>query len=147
VFFWLCKASRGFWEENPACGFESVLEILHVCDSWSLEAYWETFCNAKSNSGDFKRVSTQCWILYVCIWDCFVASLSSSTIASYQDLIGFADKMAKAMNFKEGFGLSGFVGWIYGAFPLSFFRVFGGIRTCFKGILRLGSQGWNLNIL
>ena len=46
--------------------------------------------------------------------------MSSSTTASYQDLIGFADKMAKAMNFKEGFGLSGFVGWIYGAFPLSF---------------------------
>jgi hypothetical protein len=59
--------------------------------------------------------------LYVCIWD-FVASLSSSTTTSYQDLIGFTDKMAEAMNFGEGFRLSGFIGWIYRAFPLSFFK-------------------------
>jgi len=48
--------------------------------------------------------------------------------------------MAEAMNFEEGFGLFSFIGWICGAFPLSLVQVFGGIMTCFEGILGLESQ-------
>jgi hypothetical protein len=44
-------------------------------------------------------------------------------------------------------GLSGFVGWVWGSFPLCLDFTLGGIRTCFEGLLRLGNQGWNLNIL
>jgi len=45
------------------------------------------------------------------------------------------------MSFVEGLRLSGFVGCVLGAFPLSLALVLGGIRTCFGGILGLGNQG------
>jgi len=51
------------------------------------------------------------------------------------------------MSFVEGFGLSVFVGWVWGAFPLSLDRALGGIGTYFEGIHRLGNQGWNWNLL
>jgi hypothetical protein len=78
----------------------------------------------------------------VSVWTCggFVVS-SSSITASYQDLIGLAAKMAEDMSFAEGLGLSGFVGWVWGAFPLSLALALGGIMTCFGGILGLGNQG------
>jgi len=72
---------------------------------------------------------------------------SSSTTASYQDLIGLAVRMAEDMSFAEGFRLFGFVGWVWGAFPLSLDFALGGIRTCFEGIHGLGNQGWNWNLL
>ena len=55
-----CKERRGFEVEKPPWGFERDLEILPVGDADSLEACWDTFCNARSNSGDFDMVSTQC---------------------------------------------------------------------------------------
>jgi hypothetical protein len=55
--------------------------------------------------------------------------------------------MAQDMSFAKGLGLSGFVSWVWGAFPLSLDFALGGIRTCFEGILGLGNQGWNLNLL
>jgi hypothetical protein len=55
--------------------------------------------------------------------------------------------MADDMSFVEGFGLFGFVSWVWGAFPLSLDFALGGIRTCFKGIRELGNQGWNSNLL
>jgi len=58
-----------------------------------------------------------------------------------------AAKMAEDMSFAEGLRLSSFVGWVWGAFPLSLDFALGGIRTCFEGILELGNQGWNLNLL
>jgi len=80
-------------------------------------------------------------------WTCcgFVGS-SSSITASYLDWTGLATRMAEGMSFAEVLGLSGFVGWVWGAFPLSLAFAFGGIMTCFGGILRLGNQGWNLNL-
>jgi len=51
---------RGFEDEMPPWGFESDLEILPVLDMKSLEACWDTFCNARSNSSDLNIVSTQC---------------------------------------------------------------------------------------
>jgi hypothetical protein len=39
--------------------------------------------------------------------------------------------MAEDMSFVEGFRLSVFVGWVWGAFPLSLDRALGGIKTCF----------------
>jgi hypothetical protein len=75
-------------------------------------------------------------------WTCggFVGS-SSSITASYQDLIGLAERMAEDMSFAEGLGLSGFIGCVWGAFPLSLALALGGIKTCFGGILGLGNQG------
>jgi len=64
-----CKERRGFevkkppWGfevKKPPWGFERDLEILPVGDTESLEACWDTFCNARSNSGDLDMVSTQC---------------------------------------------------------------------------------------
>ena len=72
--------------------------------------------------------------------DGFVGS-SSSITASYHDLTGLVAWMAEDMSFAEGLGLSGFVDWVWGAFPLSLVLALGGIRTCFGGILGLGNQG------
>ena len=72
--------------------------------------------------------------------DGFVDS-SSSITASYHDLTGLATWMVEDMSFAEGLGLSGFVGWVWGAFPLSLVLALGGIMTCFGGILGLGNQG------
>jgi len=47
--------------------------------------------------------------------------------------------MAEDMSFTEGFGLSGFVGWVWGAFLLSLDFTLGGIRTYFEGIRGLGN--------
>jgi hypothetical protein len=55
--------------------------------------------------------------------------------------------MTEDMSFTEGFRLSGFVGWVWGAFPLSLDFALGGIRTCFEGSHGLGNQGWNWNLL
>jgi hypothetical protein len=55
--------------------------------------------------------------------------------------------MAEDMSFAEGLGLSGFVGWVWGAFSLSLDFALGGIKTCFEGILGLENQEWNLNLL
>jgi len=56
-------------------------------------------------------------------------------------LTGLAAWMAEDMSFEEGLGLFGFVGWVWGAFPLSLVLTLGGIKTCFGGILGLGNQG------
>jgi len=49
----------------------------------------------------------------VSICTCGGSVVSSSSITvSYQDLIGLTAKMAEGMSFAEGFGLSGFVGWV-----------------------------------
>jgi len=45
------------------------------------------------------------------------------------------------MSFAEGLGLFGFIGCVWGAFPLSLALALGGIKTCFGGILGLGNQG------
>jgi len=48
--------------------------------------------------------------------------------------------MAEDMSFAKDFGLPGFVGWVWGAFPLSLNFALGGIRTCFERIRRLRNQ-------
>ena len=75
-------------------------------------------------------------------WTCggFVG-YSSSITASYQDLTGLAERMAEDMSFAEGLELSGFVGCVWGAFPLSLALPLYGNRTCFGGIRGLGNRG------
>jgi len=51
------------------------------------------------------------------------------------------------MSFGGGCGLSGFVCWVWGAFPLSLDLTLGGIMICFEGIHGLGNQGLNLNLI
>jgi len=99
-----------------------------------------------NNSGDLDIVSTHYWTASVCTCGGLVVS-SSSITASYQDLIGLTVKMAEDMSFAEGLGLSSFVGWVWGAFPLSLAFALGGIKICFEGILGLGNQRLNLNFL
>ena len=142
----VCKASRVFLGGKSVCGYEIGLQILPDYDSWSLKISWETFCSAISNPRDLEMVSTQCCTEFGCSYDCFVVS-SSSTTASYQDLIGLVARMVEDLSFVEGCGLSSFVGWVWGAFPLSLDFALKGIRTCFEGIHGLENQGWNLNLL
>jgi hypothetical protein len=56
-------------------------------------------CKTRSNSGDLDRVSTKFYTLSLCIYEGFVA-FSSAITTSYQEVIGFAEDMTKAISFR-----------------------------------------------
>lgn len=51
--------------------------------------------------------------------------------------MGLAARMAEDISFVDGYEFCGFVGWVYGVFPLSWDFALGDIRTCFEGVLGL----------
>ena len=92
--------SKGFLEEDFAWVFEISLKVLpNWEDSSSWEDFWLIVCKTRSNSGDLDRVSTKFCTLSLCIYEGFVA-FSSAITASYQEVIGFAEDMTKAISFR-----------------------------------------------
>ena len=78
------------------------------------------------------RVSTKFYTFSFCIVGGFVV-FSSTTTASYQEVIGFTEDMVEAMSFEVFWVFYGFVvdaDWG----PLPLFLDLGGIRTCFGEI-------------